>query len=326
MSFFKTNAHWLLLSTTAAVSVAGSVLLFQDIKAFPDALEKMFPRQVAAKKPQPISLDALETASKLVANPGQWKTEHNTLLFVSEPYLMEADGPKKPKEGSIHRHSKTGDAIPNVWFLQHELKLRQPNIALEDSDGDGFTNEEEWLAKTDPTKAESHPPLVTKLNFVKVSETHNRISFLQYLGDVAKPAALKITIRRDDAPKRPQLEVKVGDLIPDTEIKLTSFESRRKDDSGIKDALDGSIINLTDGKTGDKSIAEIKGKAADFVDKTIFLELNYLKEKRAITTKPGQTITLNDQEIYTVVDSNPNGVSIKDKDGKVIEVGRGKSE
>lgn len=319
MSFFKNNVHWLLLSTTAAISVAGSFFLFQDIKEFPDALEKLYPRQVAIKKPQPIRLDSVEAATKLVATPGQWNAEHNNLLFVSEPYLLEADGPKRPKEGSLHRHSKTGASIPNAWFLQFGLKLRQPNITQEDSDGDGFTNEEEWLAGTDPTDASKHPLLITKVTFVRATEVHNHISFLQYLGE-------KLTVRRDDVPKRPQYDVKVGETIPDTDIKLASFEKRRKDDSGIKDALDGSLVTLIDGKTANKQIAEIKGKPADFVDKTFFLELKYPKEKREITAKPGAQITLNAQETYTVLDSTPNGVQIKDKDGKLIEVGRTKTE
>jgi len=319
MSFFKNNAHWLLLSTTAALSVAGSFFLFQDITEFPDALEKLYPKQVASKKPDPIRLDSLERATKLVALSGQWKAEHDNLLFVSEPYLLESDGPKRPKEGSLHRHSKTGAAIPNAWFLQFGLKLRQPNITQEDSDGDGFTNEEEWLAGTDPIDASKHPLLVSKLTFVRAAEIHNHISFLQYLGE-------KLTVRRDDAPKRPQHDVKVGDVIPDTEIKLASFEKRRKDDSGIKDALDGSLVTLIDGKTANKQIAEIKGKPADFVDKTFFLELKYPKEQREITAKPGGQITLNAQETYTIIDSTPNGVQIKDKDGKLIEVGRTKTE
>ncbi|RFC42205.1 MAG: hypothetical protein DVB28_002005 [Verrucomicrobia bacterium] len=326
MSFFKTNAHWLALTTTAAVSVAGTLLLFQDIKSFPEALEKLFPRQVTPKKPNPVDLTGLEKAKKLVATPGQWNTDHASLLFVSEPYLMEPDGPKRPKEGSIHRHSKTGQPIPNSWFLQHGLKLRLPTITTEDTDGDGFTNEEEWLAGTDPMDAAAHPLLLTKLSFKSETVTHNRISFLQYLGDVSKINSLKITIRRDDAPKRPQSDVKIGELIPDTEIKLMGFTSRRKDDSGIKDALDGSLVNLVDGKTGAKSDAEIKGRSADFVDKTISFELNYQKEKRPFITKPGQTISLNTQENYIVVDSTPAGATLKDKDGKVIEISRSQAE
>lgn len=326
MSFFKTNAHWLGLTGVAAISVTGSVLLFQDITAFPETLEKLFPRQVVQKKLPPIELGGLQKAAQLVAEPGKWGTDHASLLFVSEPYLLEADGPKRPKEGSMHRHSKTGQPIPNTWFLQYGLKLRLPNISTDDSDEDGFTNEEEWLAGTDPSDPVSHPPLLTKLYFKEESVTHNRISFLQYLGDNSKPASIKVTVRREDAPKRPQADLKIGDVIPDTQIKLVGFTSRRKDDSGIKDALDGSLASLIDEKSGAKSDAEIKGRPADFIDKTISLELNYPKEKRSFSLKPGQSFELSPEESYTVIDSTPAGASLKDKDGKVIEISRNKSE
>jgi hypothetical protein len=172
------------------------------------------------------------------------------------------------------------------------------------------------------------------LSFVKNTEIHNRISFLQYLGDVAKPPSLKITIRRDDAPKRPQHDLKIEDKIPGTEIKLLGFESRRKDDSGIKDALDGSVIHLIDGATNTKQVAEIKEKAADFVDRTIFLELDYLNTRREITTKTGQTFVLSpkpdskeeQKETYEILDLTPNGVNVRDKNGKTIEIKRRKAE
>ncbi len=334
MNFFKTNAHWLALTAIAAASVSATVLLLKDVKDFPDALEKLYPRQVTPKKPAALDLSQLETATKLVASPGQWTTAHSTLLFVSEPYLMEPEGPKRPKEGSIHRHSKTGQAIPNSWFLQFKLPLRTNNISMEDSDGDGFTNEEEWLAGTDPTNPDSHPPLVTKLFFVRQVEVHNRVSFLQYLGEPSKPETLKITVRLDDVAKKPQAEVKIGDTIPGTEIKLVGFVQRRKDDVGVKGTkadgtsitVDGSLVNLADAKTGGTSDAEIKGRAADFVDKTITLHLNYSKENREMTTKPGQTVTLGASEPYTVIDSTPAGATLKNADGKLVEIRPAQSE
>ncbi len=52
--------------------------------------------------------------------------------------------------------------IPNEWFLQHGLleALSVSGGDTLDSDGDGFTNREEFDAKTDPSHAESLPPLV----------------------------------------------------------------------------------------------------------------------------------------------------------------------
>jgi hypothetical protein len=327
MNFIKTNAHWLLLTTTAIGSVAATALLLKDVGELPKTLEKFQPKQVSPKKPAPIDLSGVEAATKLISTPGQWDAAHPSLLFVSEPYLLEADGPKRPKEGSLHKHSKTGAPIPNSWFLQYKLALRTSRIALEDTDADGFTNEEEWASGTDPTAPGSHPPLVTKLYFVGQKETHNRISFLQYLGDTAKPETLKLTVRRDDSPKKSQSDIKIGDTIPETEIKLVSFTLRQKSDSGVTGSkVDGSLINLLDGKSGDKSDAEIKGKPADFVDKTVNLRLNYPKETREFTLKPGQTFTIGTSETYKLVDSSATGATLKNTEDKEFQVRPAQSE
>jgi Bacterial TSP3 repeat len=51
--------------------------------------------------------------------------------------------------------SAVGDQIPNSWKLQYHLDPFDPNLASEDSDGDGFNNLQEFLAGTDPTNATS---------------------------------------------------------------------------------------------------------------------------------------------------------------------------
>lgn len=320
MSFLKTNAHWLSLTATAAASVAGTAFLMSDFKDFPEVLEKLQPKQITPKKPTPVDLSSLKRSAGLVAKPGEWSANHLASLFVSEPYLQEPDGLKRPKDGSVHRHSKTGQPIPNSWFLQYKLPLGSSKIPTQDTDEDGFSNEEEWVAGSDPTDPKQHPPVVTKLFFTKQQETHDRISFLQYLGDTSKPNSLRITVRRDDAAKKPQHELKLGDTIPETEIKVTAFTPRRKDSEALKEALDGSLVTLLNGKTGAQAEAEVKGMAADFVDKTITLRLNYAKDSRDIVTKPGQSINLTESESYTVVDSSPSGATVKDTSGKTFEI------
>lgn len=327
MSFIKTNAHWLLLTTTAIGSVAATAFLMKAVGELPKNLEKFQPKQVSAKKMPPLDLSGIDAAAKLIAAPGQWENAHPSLLFVSEPYLLEADGPKRPKEGSLHKHSKTGAPIPNSWFLQYKLALRTSKIAVEDTDGDGFTNEEEWAAGSDPTDANAHPPLVTKLYFAGQKETHNRISFLQYLGDTAKPESLKITVRREDSPKKSQSDLKIGEIIPETEIKLVSFTLRQKSDTGVTGSkVDGSLISFLDGKSGEKSDAEIKGKPADFVDKTVSLRLNYPKETKDLTLKPGQTFTIGASETYKLVDSSATGATLKNTEDKEFQVRPAQSE
>jgi hypothetical protein len=54
--------------------------------------------------------------------------------------------------------------IPNSWFIANNVSeaLGLVNGYRLDSDSDGFTNEEEYLAKTCPSAANDYPDLVSK--------------------------------------------------------------------------------------------------------------------------------------------------------------------
>lgn len=51
--------------------------------------------------------------------------------------------------------SAVGDGIPNGWKQQYGFDPLDPNVANMDSDGDGFSNSQEYLAGTNPTNAAS---------------------------------------------------------------------------------------------------------------------------------------------------------------------------
>jgi hypothetical protein len=259
MSFLKTNAHWLVLSTVATASLGGTYLLFKAEQELPDRRNSLRPRDVRSSKLPPLDLSSHQKALVNLESPGQWSITYPTPLFVSEPYLLEAEGPRRPKEGSLHRHSVLEQPIPNQWFLDHRLPLRTPKVASDDTDGDGFNNEDEWWWGTDPNNAEQHPPLVTRLAFLPQKPAPNRIEFVSYEGnpekpeiepalrinliwvdapafqisctgatlvDTAKPnqqASYKLQLRRDDLPDSAPFEVKVSDMLPGTSIKVLSW-------------------------------------------------------------------------------------------------------
>jgi len=56
--------------------------------------------------------------------------------------------------------------IPNRWFLDYRIDIGFADSPARDPDGDGFSNLEEFQAKTDPSDAKSHPPLIAKLSYV----------------------------------------------------------------------------------------------------------------------------------------------------------------
>lgn len=289
MSFIRKNAHWLVLSAMAASSVAGTCLLLKDQMELPERHAKQRPQELRSSKLPALDLSANQKALACLDAPGRWEITYPTDLFVSEPYLLEADGPRRPKEGSLHRHSTLEQPIPNQWFLDNKLPLRTPNVATDDTDGDGFTNEDEWWWGTDPNEPAQFPPLVTRLNFLPQKPAPNRIEFVSYEGNPEKPdsepllrinlvwidapdfrvscveailidpskptqqASYKFRLRRDDIPESAPVDVKPADLIPGTSLKLISWTP------GIDGKPAGVVLKNLDGDKNQTVTAGIGG-------------------------------------------------------------------
>ncbi len=112
--------------------------------------------------------------------------------------------------------------IPNEWFLQHGLleALSFSNGADQDSDGDGFSNREEFDAKTNPADASSLPPLVqaesgkpAKLEVVKVERASAVITVDSMFATDASPteAGLKIYAKVEDRQPLVKATLKKGE-------------------------------------------------------------------------------------------------------------------
>jgi hypothetical protein len=86
-------------------------------------------------------------------------------LFTGIPLFVPSSNPDKsldPLTGAdIH------PPIPNTWWLENRLDPGFADSPKRDPDEDGFTNMEEFLAKTDPTNSKSFPALIAKLMYVR---------------------------------------------------------------------------------------------------------------------------------------------------------------
>ncbi len=85
-------------------------------------------------------------------------------LFTGVPLFVDKANPKKPvdlpKSADIH------PPIPNKWWIEYRIDPGFGDSPKRDEDKDGFTNEEEYTAKTDPTDNRSHPSLIQKLVYL----------------------------------------------------------------------------------------------------------------------------------------------------------------
>ena len=115
------------------------------------------------------------------------------------------------------------DGLPNEWELQYGFNPNDGKDAAADVDGDGFTNLEEYEAKTDPKDPKSHPDY---LDFVSVQGTLKQ-TFLPFYFKQANPMpgnTFRLTFQRLDVKSKydSTLTAKVGEAIKSQDGKYDS--------------------------------------------------------------------------------------------------------
>jgi hypothetical protein len=69
-------------------------------------------------------------------------------------------------KGSPYKDSD-GDGMPDEWEIKYGLNPNDPSDAAKDNDNDGYTNLEEFLNGTDPTKFVDYTKLTNNVDVLK---------------------------------------------------------------------------------------------------------------------------------------------------------------
>lgn len=135
-------------------------------------VDRMKPGEIGVK---PLDLSDNLLATRLTRNPATIAEvpEKAANFLASERRVMCKCGraisgnvkavPKCPFCGEKQEEEQVvvvdadGDQLPDEWEKRFGLNPNDPSDAVLDTDGDGFTNLEEYLAKTDPTNKDDHP-------------------------------------------------------------------------------------------------------------------------------------------------------------------------
>ena len=88
-------------------------------------------------------------------------------LFTGIPLFIKSSEPEKPVDLLDEPSTPVHPGIPNLWWLENRLDPGFADSPNRDPDADGFTNREEFDAKTDPNQSKSIPELIAKLMYVK---------------------------------------------------------------------------------------------------------------------------------------------------------------
>ena len=266
--------------------------------------ESGYDRQLAALKPtsgaiQAIDMADYEAASRLARSPLQldmpqlqkagFLTPERRVTCVSVaclkpiPYSAEKCpfcGAKQPlaPEFNTERDSD-GDGIPDRVEIALGLNPLDASDAKGDLDGDGFSNLEEYLAKTDPKDPKSHPALV---NLLRVKELRGKRLPLIFSGVNRMPDGKYQLVFNQVGAQAHTFWVKEGERIGGTngmyvagKVEVKSEERVNPNMNGLKTRVDVSTVvvkRVSDNKELTLKINEV-GKNTD-VEAVIVLPLD----------------------------------------------------
>lgn len=340
-TFIKTPAAIVLVSSILALG--SSWFLFQADASRSSEIQLKKPRASNKSRPDNIDITPFQVTVSNLDAPAKWAPKGNgefkTSLFVSERYIIENNEPKKPNEGNRNIHSKSGQPIPNKWFTENKLDPFRPKIGLEDTDNDGFSNEDEFIEGTNPTSASSHPPYYKKLAVKSVLKKNNFIRFIKFTGPKDQPDRVEVTIEMlgespSAVPNRARHTLKVGQAIPNSNLLVSGF-SIQQEERGLNNVkVEVGTLEITEkseGKTPRKFTAkEGLGRKSASDDLVNFYEISAIlsipipKPGRDIPVQLGQSFSTDpeEKEVFTVkeIRDNPKSVRISSADGSEHDV------
>jgi hypothetical protein len=85
-------------------------------------------------------------------------------LFTGIPLFVNKNDQSNPVD--LPESDEVHPPIPNQWWLDNRIDPGFADSPQRDEDGDGFSNLEEFKAKTDPSDKSSYPNLIHKLKYV----------------------------------------------------------------------------------------------------------------------------------------------------------------
>ncbi len=309
MNWFRVNYDRVAVLAGAVFLLLCAFLIWRSSASFPDN----FANAPAPSAPKPAAPTEkaieLQRAAEKLRQPPHWTFGGRSGLFVPEKHFIGADGlPATLQNTEVH------PPVPNEWLEQFGLPIAESDVLIQDPDGDGFNNLEEWAGKTNPTEKASHPAFIAKLKLKTFNREPFRIVFASRTDDT-------FLLNTSDL-KEPTQFLKLGDQIRGTKFKLARFapKSEVNQQGGEVDVSELTIENMESGA-----------------------ELNLVKEKIMISPESVGTfvyawgtarevVIKKDQEFslppetevrYKLIDLQPSGAVIinTQKPEERIEVG-----
>ncbi len=305
MDWIKKNYEKALLGTFALVLLVASAFLILSALGFDATFADLKNVPPPSAKVDSLEMATIESTNAAIQKPAAWNPQPGTgSLFVSRKYIVQQDKLIDPMEGGSEM---LHPPVPNEWFAERNLDILDPQILTRDPDGDGFTNLDEYVGKTDPNDKNARPPYISKLRLEKFIKQPFVILFASYDGDESKPEEMTFQVNAVTA-KRPSQFLKIGDPIAGTKFKIVKFEKKNQvDANGVEKDL--SQLTIQHDETKDQLVLTLQ-KYADSPDS--YALFKYLWNGESITVKKDKDFLLKpDNESYKLIDISDAGAVVK---------------
>ncbi len=196
----------------------------------------------------------------------------------------------------------TGKPIPNMFWTKNNLPILEPDVQLQDPDGDGFLNEDEWRHETNPQDKNSHPPFHSKLFLVARVGPTLRLKFTTFDGELKAVGFEGMTFQINAwAGKWRTIFIRPGQRDVQIDLQIVSFQ----EPASLTVKLAGEVMVLplgqeVEGPEGAARLRDDLGTGTEFVAKT--------GQAFSLKAEPGVQ--------YKLLKLSPAGAMIELHDGK----------
>ena len=173
----------IILGLGIAVAVALVILSIKGYKS----LEETF--KVTHSDPKELSETGekqIDIAANLLNNPPEWGNsmlKGRNIEMLTPIQLFQIPGHHELIDLFNENGTPVHPPIPNKWWLRHKIDPSYKDGLARDADNDGFSNLEEYRAKTNPSDSEDFPDLISKLKVVGSSSLKWKVYFSSDIGE-----------------------------------------------------------------------------------------------------------------------------------------------
>jgi len=256
--------------------------------------------------------------------PVVWSpSQREHALFASEPVIHNG---KQVLRTRVNTETPFSGQIPIRWIQTYGLDLADPDLFKRDPDKDGFINELEFEASTNPVDPASHPPYLTRLRLRFVQVDPCRVTFRSAnMLNQELVFQVEVLLPGSEAPQTSML--KMGDKIPGTAWKLAGYKEIKGDVmSPTLDApmpKDRSRLRLQRDDI-DRAHTLVRGQEGRLDEVTayfIMLLPNQLKNEQAVRLGEGFSMDQVPDVEYVLLSADTSGAVIQTgKNGERVTI------